>query len=107
MGARRVFALGGSFDLDVHAPATSVQVTLIDTAFSLYSLPGVRGRGLVAPRFQLPARVVPRSGLDRQTSAIPATAHLVGQRLALQALVRPPGGTPVFSNGADLIVSSN
>jgi hypothetical protein len=106
-GARRVFTLGGSFDLEVHAPAASLQLTSIDTAFASYSVPGVRGTGLVRPRFHLPARVVPATGVDALTFAIPAESTLVGTRLAFQALVVPPAGSPLLSNGADLIVSAN
>jgi hypothetical protein len=107
-GSRHVFALGGTFDRAVHAAAASLHVALIDTAFRApYTVPGVLGQGLVQGRFQLPARTVPPAGSDTQTFAIPAAAHLVGARLAFQALVLPPGGVPQFSNGADLIVSAN
>lgn len=106
-GSRHVFALRGTFDLAVHAPPAAVHVTIVDTAFHApYGIPSVRGAGLVLPSFQLPPRIVPASGVDTQTFAIPAATHLVGQRLALQALVAA-GPSPLFSNGADLVVSTN
>ncbi len=108
-GSLNVFALGGHFDISLRALPASVQWTFLDVAFGArYAITGIRGQGLVQPTFLLRPRVVPASGVDTSTFAIPIDLNLVGLRLALQAVVLEGGsGQPMFTNGADLIVSSN
>jgi hypothetical protein len=108
-GSRNVFALGGTFEIAVRAPATSPQVVFMDAAFApRYEVPGIRGQGLLLPTLLLPPRTVPLGEIDLQRFTIPPDPGLVGATVALQAAVLDAvARTPLFTNGADLVVSGS